>query len=187
METLRTFIALEIDRTVQQWLMTVIDDLKKNGADVKWVSSDAIHLTLKFLGEISSEKVREVSERLPDIFKTFGPLKLSITHLGTFPPRGVARVVWAGIELNADQVVRIAEATDNVLEKIGFKKEQRPFHPHITLGRVRSPSRSRELMRAITGYTVSAQEFSVEKAVFFRSTLTPQGAVHEPITAVRLK
>lgn len=187
METLRTFIALEIDRTVQSWLTTVIDDLKKTGADVKWVSPDAIHLTLKFLGEISPEKAREVSALMPEIFKTLCPLNLSVTHIGTFPPRGTPRVVWAGIGLNADQVVRIAEATENALEKIGFKKEERPFHPHITLGRVRSPSRSRELMKTIAGYIFSAREFPVENAVFFRSTLTAQGAVHEPITAVRLK
>ena len=187
-QMLRTFIAVEIGPDVQKSLKTIQEHLKTPGADVKWVNPSIIHLTLKFLGEIPSEKVKKVSEWLPEISVRFGRIRTSINHLGVFPSSGMPRVVWAGMEENAEQLIHLAQSLEEALGKIGFAKEKKSFHPHVTLGRVRSSRCCDQLRKAIQEYAFpSPLTFSVEKIIFFQSTLTPQGSIYTPLTIVPLK
>ena len=110
MNTLRTFIAVEIDSQTKQKISDLIASLKKSNADVKWVTKDQMHLTLKFLGNIEQNKVQEISDVLKSIADNFKPFSISLSAIAGFPNLNRPKVIWLGIEKGA--------------EKSGLKKER---------------------------------------------------------------
>ena len=102
MQTIRTFIALEFDPSIKEAIGSIQDQLKKTGADVKWVKPKNIHLTLKFLGHISPKKLKSVLEIFPTLFNNFPAFEIDISHLGVFPRLEQPKVIWVGIGLNKE-------------------------------------------------------------------------------------
>ena len=186
-EALRTFIAIELGPQVQKTLGAVQEQLRKADADIRWVKPGNIHLTLKFLGEISVKKIKAVSESFPSIFSAFHAFDIAVPHLGVFPGKGNPRVLWAGIEQGAAQATAIAQAVEDYLAKLGFPKERKEFVPHITLGRVRSKRNLPALQAALNDFVFPQPcRGRVSAVTLFKSTLTPQGSIYEPLIEARL-
>lgn len=115
----------------------MIARFRETGADVKWVETESLHVTLKFLGEVGEPGVNEVRAALRSV--RGASFRLGVRGIGTFPPRGRPRVIWLGLT-SADPLAALAATVERVLEPLGFPPEGRPFKPHVTLGRVRSPA-----------------------------------------------
>ena len=180
MNTVRTFIAIELDDSTRQALSTIQAQLKKTGADVKWVKPENSHLTLKFLGEPPVDKIKPITESVNNSCRK-NPFLLEWSHLGAFPTIEHPQVIWIGIEKGKDQIREIAFELEGALEKLGFKKERREFDPHITLGRCRSPLNRFALFKAIKDYNLPIISQEVRKIVFIKSTLSAQGPHYEAI------
>lgn len=162
---------------------------------LRWIRESQLHFTLKFLGDIEEERVaaakaaasvaaRAVTERSGSA----GPFRLGLEGLGAFPPRGPARVLWAGCGEGADALSALAAAVEEAFNAAGFSREERPFSPHLTLARVKDPDTGRRLARALA--TVPPEPFgvvSVSSLVLFQSELTPRGAEHSELLRVAIE
>ncbi|MCX5668276.1 MAG: RNA 2',3'-cyclic phosphodiesterase [Candidatus Omnitrophica bacterium] len=176
---MRTFIAIELSAEIKDSLAQIQSHLKYSGADVKWVEKDNIHLTLKFLGEISEEKLQQVIAALEIITRVIKPFEISIKDIGAFPNINYPRVIWVGLDKGTDESKSLAEKIVEELLKIGFQKEPRPFAPHLTIGRVRSPKNKEALKEKLQNYQLSAINYQlVSPIILFQSTLTPKGPTY---------
>lgn len=184
---MRTFIAIELSEEIRETLAQIQSHLKYSGADVKWVEKDNIHLTLKFLGEISEEKLQQVIAALEITAKETPCFEISIKDIGAFPKIDYPRVIWVGLDKGAKESTEIALKVDEELSKIGFGKESRPFAAHLTIGRVRSSKNKEALKDKITQYTIhNTHDELVSRITLFKSTLTPKGSIYTKLHEARL-
>lgn len=183
---MRTFIAIDICDKAKKEVALLEEGLKKAHADVKWVKVENVHLTLKFLGEVAEEKIKDISGILDGIASEYSKFDITLSQIGAFPKLDYPRVVWVGIEGNSAALKEIAAKVDEGCTKIGFEKEKRPFSAHITLGRVRSPKNKRELKEAIVNLSITPLTSSVDELVLYQSVLTPQGPVYTKIHKSKL-
>jgi 2'-5' RNA ligase len=184
---MRTFIAIDLDDQLKKNLEALIDGLRPNGKNVRWVRSEAMHLTLKFLGEIPEENVAKIESALVGVAKKHRPFTLKLRGTGVFPPgRRDPRVVWVGVEGDSS-LKELQEAIESAMEKLGFAREKRDFRPHLTLGRVKFPSRLESLLADLEKHKETTfGEMQVRRVTFFRSTLRPSGAEYSVLSELPL-
>ncbi len=188
METVRAFIALELTGEIQEQLAQIQSELKKAGADVKWVDPSGIHLTLKFLGNVSLKLIEEIKPLLDELAKTHQRFELRLGKLGAFPKIEYPRVIWVGIEQGSEQTIRLTQDLEQgLMAKSGFLPEKRRFSPHLTLGRVRSANNRAQLKGLLVSTTFPQKTMQAETIILFKSTLTPQGAIYQPLHSTSLR
>ncbi len=191
-EQIRSFIAIELPEEVKAGLRRLQTELKlPEHTFVKWVATDSIHLTLKFLGNISAPKVADITSIMEQASQGVSPFQLEVTEVGAFPNLRQPRVLWVGIKGEIDKLVGWQQRIDNGLAPLGFARETRPFTPHLTLARLRegvSPGDRRDFgeMVAKTPAEVS-YKFNVSSLSLMKSQLLPGGAVYSRLTEVKLK
>jgi len=179
MEEIRSFIAIEIPQPLKARMEDLQKELKRTEADVKWVRPEGIHLTLKFLGSISREDIKRLSLAIAPVVSAWNPFKLRIQGLGCFPVSRNPRVLWVGIDQGGAEASALQKAIEHKAAEIGFAPEVRPFKPHLTLGRVRSPKGRLALSQAIESHKdVDLGTFQAQEVFLFRSELKPTGAVY---------
>jgi len=184
---MRTFIAIEISEEIRDSLAQIQSHLKYAGADVKWVVPGNIHLTLKFLGEITEERCAKVKSALDSIAATAKPFELSIKDIGAFPKLEYPRVIWVGLDKGAKESVDLAAKVDDALSTLGFQKETRPFAAHLTIGRVRSSKNKEALKEKVTNHKPQVTgPHLVTSVTLFQSTLTPRGSIYARLHEARL-
>lgn len=189
MGVIRTFLAVDLDDAVKYRLHDVVERLRRADADVKWVDSHSMHITLKFVGEIEEAKLEPLKGLLPGAFAGHSRFKLDVRNLGTFPERGGdIRVVWAGLEGDLGKLRALAKAAADAARKIGVPEEARPFSGHVTLGRVKSARGLEKLRQAVERErhaVFGTQE--IAEVTLFQSTLTPEGSIYTPLMKIGLR
>jgi len=175
---MRAFIAIELPDNIKEELSSIQSDLKTAQADVKWVKTENIHLTLKFLGEVSEVKITEIKTAIDRVSKDHKKFETSLFKAGAFPKIDNPRVIWVGIDRNCSLIEEIALKIDEECEKLGFKREERQFSAHLTIGRVRSGKNKDPLKEKLLAQDVKEQAFTVDKLTLFQSTLTPSGPIY---------
>ncbi len=184
---IRAFVALEVPEQVTRQLAGLQNRLGQDLAGVKWVPADNIHLTIKFLGDISPPMVEAVSGILTAVASR-PVMNLQARGLGVFPGLKKPRVLWAGLDGDIDGVAQLARELDDYLRQLEFSKESKKFRPHLTLGRFRSkalaPARLADLLRRVSDF--GPLPFQAQRLVLFRSVLRPTGPVYTPLARVEL-
>jgi 2'-5' RNA ligase len=186
-ETVRTFIAVELPPQVHAHLADCQQRLKRSGGDVRWVRPDLIHLTLVFLGEVPTDMLADLEKSVRDALAPFGVLTLRVQGAGRFPPRGLPRTIWIGLEESSGRLAALQKALAGATAAFAEKPEDRAYTPHLTLGRVKSPRGGRNLagaidaMAGVTGPSLEAREVTI-----FSSELSPQGPTYTPLAKVVL-
>lgn len=184
---MRTFIAIELEAQIRDNIQDIINHLKKKGGNIRWIKPKGMHLSLKFLGEIPHHAVPDIETALKNAMAPYAAFPLKVKGTGVFPPRTKRpRVLWIGISHN-QELERIKEAVDQALEAFNFPRETRKFHPHLTLGRVKSYDRIDLILDELI--KLQEKEFGemrVEKIIFFESILKPSGAEYRKIYTVNL-
>ncbi len=186
---MRTFIAIDLAPGIKAGLETLIRKARKNAGGVKWVKPDAMHLTLKFLGDIPEDSVGTVKALLEKLAGARRPFPLRLKGTGTFPPgnRMSARVLWAGVE-EVPELMELQAALEAECEKAGFPREERAFHPHLTLGRVKSPDGLGPVLDELERHKeTDLGEMIVAAIIFFQSVLGPSGPKYLVLTEAVLK
>ena len=188
---MRAFIAIEIPEDIRCTLAKLQDELKASGADVKWVEPRNIHLTLKFLGDIDENLQEKIGAELSALAAENQNYQAAIGLCGAFPNMDYPRVIWVGITDGDAQTKKIARDLEERLSKLGLAKDERAFASHITIGRVRSPSKRKNLTRALADQAQNLATlkplFNVSKLTLFKSTLSSKGPTYEPQKEVNLK
>ncbi len=184
MEMIRTFVAIELDQQALDWLKKVQERLKADFPHgvVRWVDPKGIHLTLKFLGEVPQGKIKAIEEVLKGVSQRHRPFSFTYGGLGCFPSLSHPNVIWVGVEEKTGALLALQQDVEKSLAKLGFKPEDRPFSPHLTLGRVGKGLSGAERKRI--GESIKAGgvgyggEFLVKAISLMKSDLFPTGAVY---------
>lgn len=176
-KTFRVFIAAPIPDVVVDFLRQIQAQLQSSGMNVRWVVPDNIHLTLKFIGDIDSNLVSVVADRMDAVAGTIPRFLLKADGVGVFPNRRQARVLWMGLSGELDGLRAIQAALESSLESVGFSKKARRFHPHLTLGRSRRRLDAKALDALLEPLKeIASDSFRVDRLRLFRSQLTSVGA-----------
>jgi 2'-5' RNA ligase len=191
-QQIRSFIAIELPEEVKSGLHRLQAELKlPQHTFVKWVAPEGIHVTLKFLGNISQEKVAEVTKVMEQASQGSIPFQLEISEVGAFPNLRQPRVLWLGIRGEIDKLVAWQQRIDSGLVPLGFAKETRPFTPHLTLARLRegvSPEDRRDFGELVMKTPVEVNfKVNVNSLNLMKSQLLPGGAVYSRLAEVKLK
>jgi 2'-5' RNA ligase len=180
---LRLFIAVKVSSTPS--LRKVLKHLEAMGRPVKPVSADNLHLTLKFLGDTDPTRLPEICHAVSGTVDGETAFETDIVGLGAFPRIQRPSVVWAGLE-NGEPLIRIAEFLEILLSELGFHPEQKPFHPHLTLARIKSkpPGELAELLNE--NQTTNFGVASISSVELFQSELQPNGPQYTVLASAKL-
>ncbi len=181
METLRSFIAIELPTTIQVELGRVIKQLSPATRAVRWVPAQNIHLTLQFLGDVEASAIASIQAALVQETKMRRPFEIHVGTLGAFPNPRRPRVIWIGVQAPPD-LVDLQHGIARALAPLGYPPEDRPFSPHLTLGRVSqhaAPEEVGKLANLLAKTTVGELGTCTVHAVqLFRSDLRPTGSIY---------
>ncbi len=182
MSIFRGFIAIDI--SASPLILDFIDNLKKIDAKLKIVEKDNIHLTIKFLGDTDEEDIDKIESIMKEAVYNIKPFTLSIKGTGVFPNRNYINVIWIGAERN-DILERIARRINNSLNK--YKKDKKPFSPHITIARVKWIKNKEQLLSILDDYRdTDFGEYVIENINLKKSSLTPKGPIYTTVRTVIL-
>jgi 2'-5' RNA ligase len=179
--TIRSFLALDPPEEILREIGRVQDKLRKLiHGDVRWVRPEAIHLTLEFFGDIPERDVANISAVVGKAAAEVRPFDLTIGGVGVFPDRyRRPRIIWLGMSGEAARLTTFQQRLERAFQGIGFPREERPFLPHLTLGRIKTPKGLTGLAEALKkGETYTAGRFTASGLGLFKSDLTPRGAIY---------
>lgn len=187
-QKIRTFIAVETDPAVREAAAELVGEFRASGADVKWVDPANMHLTVKFLGDVDSRHVHEVCWAVEKAVAELPRFELELRGAGAFPNARRPRTVWLGAGQGGEEIGILAEALEEAMDRLGFRREARRFHPHLTLGRVRRGQAGLdELARLLAEYAdFEVGRTTVSEVVTFSSQLDRSGPTYEPLGRARL-
>lgn len=184
--SLRCFIAVELPETVKIALNNLQEELKKTEADVKWVRPDGMHLTLKFLGYVEEENIKEIVNTMDRICREYPPFNLEVRGAGMFPNIRAPRVLWVSVEGN-NILAGLQAAIEKEMASLGFEKEDRPFTAHLTLGRVKSFRGRERLIEIMQLHKEDIFGFMEVKSIsLMKSDLRPTGAQYRRLAELTL-
>lgn len=187
MDEIRTFICFELPAEVKSELKRVQDILRPQLGGVSWVKAEGIHLTLKFLGEVPSANLKAIAEAVQTTSAGFAAVILRLNGLGAFPSLQRPRVYWAGAAVQSGNLTGLQQSLEEALAKLGFPKEDRPFSPHLTLGRVKQFERRPSPAEVLGRVQLQPLEFTCGELVLMRSDLKPSGAEYTPLQKFPLR
>ncbi|MFQ5442902.1 MAG: RNA 2',3'-cyclic phosphodiesterase [Thermodesulfobacteriota bacterium] len=182
-KAIRLFVAVKLPEKLLEMIGSLQAGLKRgfNFKRVSWARPAGIHLTLKFLGAVDESRIDEITGALQEAAAHSSPFTLETCAVSGFPNISSPRVLWLGIK-ESTGLMELQKAVDGSLAAIGFERDSRPFRPHLTIARIRSPEERRPLgALAIKLERDIFIEFRVDSFILFRSRLTPGGAVHSVI------
>lgn len=188
---LRCFISIELDEPVKKSITEATALLKAGKVDVNWVAEEKLHLTLKFLGDTDDGLISRIKEELSRVSSAHTPFNIKVYGAGVLPDLRRPRVVFIGLDIKADLAAGLKGLQRDIEETmagLGFKKEDRLFLPHLTIGRVKSPKSKEQLLKMIE--TLKDRDFGiiyVKKISLMKSELKPKGAQYTIIDEFDLK
>ena len=182
----RTFICLELPETIRVQAEALQGRLAGLGDKIRWVNPRNLHLTLRFLGEISRSQVETVCLAGRCAAARMDAFSICLTGTGCFPSPRRPRAFWIGVA-EASNLIRLLEAVEQELSSAGFPREARPFSPHLTLGRVRADRSGARLGEALGAARFDAPPFPVVEVTVMKSDLRSDGAVYTPIARLKLR
>ncbi len=184
---IRSFLAIELPKAILKKIEEIQGDLKSSHADVRWVSPEKIHFTLKFFGNIEEARIEPIIKAIENSIHNTQVFSLGAKGIGAFPHWKNPRVIWMGVIDEKGILIPFQKQLETELEKIGFEPEERAFQPHLTLGRVNSSREKEELIRRMEGYREEIfGEISVKSVILFKSDLRPTGPIYTPLKEVKL-
>ena len=180
----RTFIAIELPVNVREEITRHIARLREQIPDARasWVGKENLHLTLKFLGDVPVEKIQSVSAATAKAAALVHPFELTVNGCGAFPPQGQPKVLWIGIDDASRSLDRLHHELEEQCAFAGFPREVRPFHPHLTIARLRKPRGSRRLAQLHREMGFAPEIIRVSEVVVFRSELGREGSKHTGVS-----
>lgn len=188
----RAFIAVELPEDLRQAISRSTETLRKAlpGPLVRWVAPQNIHLTLKFLGDVSPANLERLAEALGTEAAARETFTLSVGGLGAFPTPRRARLIWIGVEAPA-ALAALARGVEAAAARLGYAEEGRPFSPHLTLGRLDRSAGAADLARVHAALEAAAVgnlgAAPVEAVHIFKSDLRPGGSVYTRLYTLPLK
>jgi RNA 2',3'-cyclic 3'-phosphodiesterase len=179
----RTFIGIDIGDAIRASTTALIKELAKTGAAVKWVAPEGMHVTLLFLGEVDDRELHAVCKAVKSVAEGEPPFPLRVSGVGAFPTPRRPKILWAGITEGAEPLQRLNTALEERMLDLGcYRKEERGYTPHLTLGRVKGDSDSFALAPEIPKRSAwEGGRFAVNEVLVFSSEMERDGPVYTVI------
>jgi 2'-5' RNA ligase len=189
MARLRTFIAVDLGQAIRDRCVALQEVLARTGTDVKWVEPDNLHVTLLFLGEVVDRDVPALCQAVAGCCAGRDAFPMSVETVGCFPNPRRPRVVWAGVGVGAQELVALHDALESPLLALGcYRREDRQYTPHITLGRVKSDRPTDRLAAALAKQAGwRGGEVAVREVLVLSSELTPKGPEYTVLSRAKLR
>jgi RNA 2',3'-cyclic 3'-phosphodiesterase len=184
--SLRLFVALETPAAVRKALARTLAELREVEADVRWESEERLHATLKFLGDTPDSRVEAVAAALERTSSSTAPLTVAYSGLGFFPSPREPRIVWAGMLESTGGLNDFHARIEASMRALGFSEESRPFHPHVTLGRVRGQRGTAALRARVETCTFDQPPITLHEVALIKSDLRPSGSVYTTLKRISL-
>jgi RNA 2',3'-cyclic 3'-phosphodiesterase len=183
-KAIRAFLAVDPPEEVFREIIEIQEHLRKAiQGDIRWVRPEGMHLTLKFFGYVYQSDVANISLVVKNNVANMKALLLNVRNLGAFPTAMRPRVLWLGIDGDTDALISLQAKMDTEFQEYGFKKEERPFRPHLTLARVKEPKGLVGLAEAVKkNEEYAAGSFTVSGLTLFKSDLRPTGAIYTKLS-----
>lgn len=193
MEQIRSFVAIELNNHLKKELGESQALLKSKGIadEVRWVKPEGLHLTLKFLGNVPADRVKEIVVAITQAKQGVEPFAISFGGLGCFPTASRPNVIWVGVEGDTKSLTRLQANIENRLSVLGYPPEKRKYTPHLTLGRVARHVKGTARRRL--GGVIQTQsigplgEIKVREVSLIKSDLSPAGAKYARLAVVKLE
>lgn len=185
----RAFIAIQFPNSVKIRVAQAIKPLREQvGADwVRWVDPDLYHLTVKFLGEVTQHDIEQIKRVVENLARDGSSFETHVGEFGVFPNTRRPRVLWVGLQEPTGAMRSLQRKIEDHLEPLGFEKERRKFHPHITVARVRRGASRNDLRRL----SAALERFSLAQLAavhtdqihLVQSELTPEGPIYSRLAS----
>ncbi len=186
MQTIRAFIAVDIPPSIRGKIAELQNGFKSLELDVAWVKPANFHLTLKFLGNISPNRISEIQELLKTELALTPELLAKAGEVGVFPSQDRPRILWIGLESQA--LVTLQQIIDSGLSRIGFAPDSKQFTAHLTLGRIKSPKGKNRLQEALkANRKLETEPFKISSVKLYESQLTPKGSIYTVLDEFKLR
>lgn len=184
LEPWRVFCAIEIPEPVRQTVLQHIASLKEAVPDAKasWSRDANLHLTLKFLGEIPQTSVADISTAASQAVAGLASFSIRLEQTGVFPSQGQPRVLWIGINDSSGKLIDVHARLEDESASAGFVKDSRPFHPHLTVARLRQPRHARTLAVTHRELKFEPAEIAVAELLVIRSELSSEGSKYTVVS-----
>jgi 2'-5' RNA ligase len=184
----RTFLAVELDPAVRQAATALQAALTKSVAGVRWADPSTFHVTLQFLGEVDDRELHTVCRVADGVVRRLPPFALGLGGVGAFPNPRRPKVLWAGVTIGADELQRLfAELEDGLLAAGAYRRENRAYTPHLTLGRVTDDGGA-DLAGVLPKFqTWAGGQTAVGEVVVFTSQLRRDGPEYTPVGRATLR
>jgi 2'-5' RNA ligase len=168
---IRLFIAIDLPEAVRR----EVEGMGRSIANANPVATEQLHLTLKFIGEVEGSRLLDIRDALTEIF--LPKFSLALKGVGTFPPRGMPRILWVGVK-TGEHILPLRNAIERTLAVINIPRDNKKYIPHLTIARLKD-SPILQLQRFLAGNAFfQTAEFSVESFHLYSSKLTRKGALH---------
>ncbi len=187
---MRAFIAIELPIEIKNSLSKIQEKLATEKLKVSWVKPHNLHLTLKFLGDISSEQLSQIEQIITEITKTTAGFKIKLETLGVFPDLNAARIIWIGANQVPLELEQLAQQLQIRLAECNIPQEQRIFCAHISIGRIKYKLAPSDLNKAIdklrNDMKSANREFDCGEITLFESTLKPDGPIYTVLNKFKI-
>jgi len=176
-QKIRVFIGIELLNIVKEKILILQNSLDQTRNKVKWVKKDNLHITLKFLGYVLQSQISLICDKLKGIAEESHPFNLRLTKVDAFPNIKYLRIIWVGPEKEElEKIKMLYLKIEKHLQKLGFEKGNRKFHPHITIGRVKKLKYKKKFTELLNKTNYPLQEIYINTFCLYKSELTPKGA-----------
>jgi 2'-5' RNA ligase len=184
---LRTFVAVSASHEVRTRAAQLIGELSTTAAKVRWVEPGNLHYSLKFLGDVELIELPKVCEAVVRAVHEKPPFEFIARGAGAFPDFRRPRTVWLGVDEGSESMIELNAAVERELAPMGFRREQRRFRPHLTIGRVRGIEGLHELGQLVRQHAdFVGGVVSVDEVIVYSSELGPSGPTYEPLATATL-
>lgn len=184
----RSFFAVELSAEIAAGVRRMQGALQERATGVRWVRPGGIHLTLKFLGEVETDRIEAIVHKAAAAIQGVGPFTVGIKGGGGFPTPKNPRVIWIGVEDQSGMLKELQTRVEAGMAELGFTREKRGYTPHLTVGRVRSGKGSKSVAQALDALRENdLGSMEVREVILFRSHLKPTGAEYTKLGSFPLE
>jgi len=185
---IRTFIAIDITEQMRQELSRIQSQLKPDLAGkISWVRPENIHITLRFLGDIGQQMLSQIKQIIADTADTTSGFSVDLGELGAFPKAYNPRVIWVGIKSGQDKLKALHTQLQEKLNGIGFAQEEKDFHPHLTIARIKLLKDKQALENLLHQIKPRNLSTAIDRIILFQSQLSQQESIYSKLFEQKLK
>jgi 2'-5' RNA ligase len=186
MPLVRVFVAVSISEEARAAIASMMKELKRLGERIRWIPPENLHLTLKFVGEVDSQRVPEFESALDRSIDGFSQFQYSLEAKGCFPNWNQPRILWVGVKDTEDRLVGIHREIDRNFQTLEIPNENRRFKPHLTIARLKQGAKPEAALSAFQRFQLGEYRVDVREVHLMRSDLGPSGAQYSILHSASL-